>query len=104
MILTLLSGDFFDIQSMAVTTEVDTWYRLKMEVEGDQITAFVDDAKVFALRDGLFASGPACIAVNGVRATFDDFMVTGPDVPDGGPGYLVESSGKLATTWAHLKN
>lgn len=33
---------------MVIPSEADTWYRLKIEVEGDQITAFVDDLRVFA--------------------------------------------------------
>ena len=97
-------GDFFNTQRIVFPSQTDTWYRLKIVVEDDQITAFVDDLRVFELRDGLFASGVVCIAVNGVKATFDNFMVTGPDIPDGGSGYSVELSGKLVTTWAQLRS
>lgn len=98
------NGDFFNTQSRMIPSEADTWYRLKIEVDGDQITAFVDDLQVFVLRDSSFTSGLVSISVNGVVATFDDFMVTGPEIPDGGPGYSVELSGKLATTWAGIKS
>ncbi len=98
------NGDSSNRQTRVLPLKADTWYRLKIEVDGDQITAFVDDLQVFVLRDSSFTSGLVSISVNGVVATFDDFIVTGPDIPNGGPGHSVESSGMLATTWSAVKS
>lgn len=97
------NGDFLSTQTRVLPLKADTWHTLKIEVDGDQITAFVDDLQVFVLRDSSFTSGLVSISVNGVIAIFDDFIVTGPDIPNGGPGYSVESSGKLTTTWSGIK-
>lgn len=43
-------------------------------------------------------------SANGAIAMFDDFAVTGPNIPDGGPGAkAVNPKDKLATMWARLK-
>jgi len=43
-------------------------------------------------------------SANGVIVMFDDFVVTGPNIPDGGPGAkAVHPEDKLATMWARLK-
>jgi len=34
---------------------------------------------------------------------FDNFVITGDDIPDKNLGLSVESQGKLATTWAKIK-
>jgi len=90
-------------QILALPSEANRWYRLKINVEKDLITGFVDDVKVYELRDGTFTSGLVGIAVNGVKATFDDLMVTGPNIPDGGPGHSVNPSRSSVTTWANIK-
>ena len=43
--------------------------------------------------------------VGNARARFDDFQVTGENIPDGGPAksFEVEPSEKLSTTWGRLK-
>ncbi|MFQ6043796.1 MAG: sigma-70 family RNA polymerase sigma factor, partial [Candidatus Poribacteria bacterium] len=84
-------------------TEADRWYRLKMTVEGDLIRCFVDQKQVSEFRSNLYSSGMVGFAVNGVVAMFDDFVVTGPDIPDGGPGFAVNPRDKLATAWGRIK-
>lgn len=98
-----VNGFFFNFQSVVIPSETDRWYRLKINVEKDLITGFVDDMKVFELRDGTFTSGLVGIAVIGIKATFDDLVVTGPNIPDGGPGHSVNPSRSFVITWANIK-
>lgn len=98
-----VDGIFLDIQMSQIQTEANVWYRFKMTAKGNHITGFIDGEKVFDLVDGTFTSGAVVIAINGVRAAFDDFMVTGPEIPDNQLGRSVKSSGKLVTTWANIK-
>jgi pectate lyase len=86
-VLTYDDGQFSDIQRIAFPVEVNTWYRLKMEVSGDQIRAYVDDTMVGEYQSDRFTSGPVIIGANGIRAMFDDLEVTGIGIPDGGPGF-----------------
>jgi len=40
-----------------------------------------------------------------MQAYFDDFVVTGANIPDGGPGLgkAVKPQARLAKTWAYIK-
>lgn len=97
--------DGFDsiVNTVVIPSETDRWYRLKINVEKDLIKCFVDDIEVCEFHDGTFTSGLVGIAVSGIRATFDDLIVTGPNIPDGGPGHSVNPSRSSVTTWANIK-
>ena len=85
-------------------TEADRWYRLKVTVEGDLIECFVDGKQVSEFQSKLYSSGIVGFAVGGVVAMFDDFAVTGPDIPSGGPGVVaVNPQAKLAIAWGRIK-
>ena len=49
--------------------------------------------------------GKAGLVVGNARARFDDFQITGENIPNGGPGKPrpVAPQAKLATTWGRLK-
>ena len=49
--------------------------------------------------------GKAGLIVGNARARFDDFQITGENIPNGGPGKSrpVAPQAKLATTWGRLK-
>lgn len=98
-----MDGDFFNFQAFPIEAKPNVWYRVKMIAEGNHITGFVDNLKVFDLTDSSFASGAVSIAVNGVKAEFDNFMVTGPEIPDKQLSSPVKATGKLATTWGSIK-
>lgn len=34
---------------------------------------------------------------------FDDFSVSGSEIPDGGPGFPVVAKDRLAATWSRIK-
>ena len=84
-------------------TEADRWYRLKVTVEGNLVRCFVDGKQVSEFQSNVYSSGIVGIAVAGVVAMFDDFAVTGPEIPDGGSGFAVNPQAKLATTWGRIK-
>lgn len=87
-----------------IKTETNKWYRLKVSVEDDLIRCYLDDKEIIAYKgDNLYATGNPGFAVNGLEAYFDDFVVTGPDVPDVGPGFSVNPQAKQAVLWSELK-
>ena len=86
--------------------EKEVWYTLRIERAGNQYTFSIGDVSLFAEDDsvpmgtiGLFFHGRCNIWL-------DDFTVIGPDVPDGGPGFLAVNllGEKLSTTWGKLKS
>ena len=89
---------------VAFPTKAGKWYRLRVTVSKNQVRCFVDDIEVDVYKNNLFPSGMVVIAVHGVKAMFDDFAVTGPNIPDGGPGFAVNPQAKLATAWGDIKS
>ncbi|MBI1925058.1 hypothetical protein HYR99_12520 [Candidatus Poribacteria bacterium] len=83
--------------------ELNTWYELKVTAEGDQFKIYVDDELVHDYVDATHPSGAIGISTlfAGTTAHFDDFSVTGDDVPD--TARAVDTKAKLATTWATIK-
>ncbi len=83
--------------------KLDTWYDLKLTAEGDQFWFYVDNLLMIHYTDSVYSKGKAGIAsaFSGTTAHFDDFSVTGDDVPDLDLGVSPEL--KLATTWGKVK-
>ena len=83
----------------------EVWYTLKIERDGNEYIFWIGDIGLF-LRDEILPIGSIGIRFHG-RCTIwlDDFTVTGPTVPDGGPGVLgVNPLAELVTTmWGKLK-
>ena len=85
--------------------EKEIWYTLKIEKDGDRYT--------FSINDLILEGQDDSVPIGRIRLHFygrlsillDDFIVTGPNVPNGGPGGLqvVMPAEKLATTWGKLK-
>jgi len=81
-------------------------YRLRMTEVEDLIKCYLDGKLALELAmDKRFTSGSAGLGICNVRAYFDDFVVTGANIPDGGPGLgkAVKPQARLATTWAYIK-
>ena len=85
--------------------EEKVWYTLRIAREGNQYTFSMGDVSLFAEDDSvpmgtieLFFSGRCTIWL-------DDFTVTGPDVPNGGPGFLGFNplAERVTTMWGKLK-
>ena len=85
--------------------EKGIWYTLKIERVGDRYT--------FSINDLILEGKDDSVPIGRIRLHFygrlsiwlDDFIVTGPNVPNGGPGGLgvVMPTEKLTTTWGKLK-
>ena len=94
---------------------LNRWAHLKLSVEGDMFTFWIDGEQVMAptklqifKQIDVFANFPD-FQTGGVgfglwnyTAIFDNITVTGDSVPNGG-NFAVTPQGKLATTWGNLK-
>lgn len=106
--------------------EKDTWYQLtatvykeEIEVNGvineEALLEFtvedINDVPTFppiivTARDFQpLNGGQAGLVVSGARARFDNVVITGDNIPNGGPGKAqpVSNKGKITTTWGSLK-
>lgn len=85
--------------------EEKVWYTLKIEREGNRYTFWIDNFGLFTDDDTVPTGWITLQFVGRFIIWLDDFTVTGPDVPDGGPGVLGvnPAAEKLATTWGNLK-
>ncbi len=90
--------------SKAAPLELKRWYILRAELSGTNMSFYVDDKFMGTLADDRSLSGAVGVAVQDTMQTlFDDFAVTGPNIPNNG---LTLSIGKqLTLTWpASLTN
>jgi hypothetical protein len=83
--------------------ELDKWYDLKLTAEGDQFRFYVNDELVIEYTDTAYPAGKVGIgaAFSTTTAHFDDFSVTGNDIPD--TLTSVSPKDKLATVWGKVK-
>ncbi len=86
--------------------ELEQWYLLRAELQGDKMTFSVDGEQIGELKDQRSLKGAVGLLVeDALLVQFDDFQVTGPDIPDRGQGATaVEVAGKLTTTWGKMKS
>ncbi|MBC8233328.1 sigma-70 family RNA polymerase sigma factor [bacterium] len=77
-------------------------YKLNMTEEKEIIKCYLDGELVLELNKR-YAAGVVGLYSWNMRAHFDDFVVTGTDIPDGGPGFPVNRQAKLANTWGRIK-
>jgi hypothetical protein len=90
----------------AYTAEIDTWYELEATVYEDGSLSFrINDFTIEGIDRTPLEGGKAGLVVGNARARFDDFQITGENIPNGGPGKSrpVAPQAKLATTWGRLK-
>ena len=85
--------------------EEKVWYTLKIERKGNRYTFWIDNFGLFTDDDTVPTGWITLNFVGRFIIWLDDFTVTGPDVPDGGPGVLGvnPAAEQLATTWGNLK-
>jgi hypothetical protein len=100
--------------SVPFQTKLNTWYALKAVAKGKQLEFYIDGKLVAEGKNNEFPAGKAgfvvqTMGVQPVEALYDDFVMTGPEVKDGGHwnpkahGQAVELQSKLATTWGEIK-
>ena len=78
---------------------------MKIEADGNRYIFSIDDV-ILEGEDNSVPIGWIDLHFHGrISIWLDDFIVTGPNVPNGGPGDLgvVMPAEKLATTWGKLK-
>jgi len=98
-----MAGGPNHVESTPFEWELNTWYALKAVVEADHFEYYVNGKLVMEYIDSTHPTGGAGLGVTGasVTAHFDDFSVTGDDIPDS--LVAVSSKTKLATTWGQIK-
>lgn len=91
--------------SAPMQLESDKWYELKVEVKGDETTAYVDGKQALAFSHKKlqpaekFDKGAVGIRIWNSHAMFDDFDVNGTGIKPS----AVSASRKLATLWGQVK-
>ncbi|MBT5535625.1 hypothetical protein HOK31_21325 [Candidatus Poribacteria bacterium] len=102
-----------DLRFVPHVTALGEWYRLRVAVEGDQVSCSIDGQEVMRFHDDLLPPGRILIGVGfGYNvAQFDNVVITGEGVPDyAPPGWssdhptpLASPPNALASAWAELK-
>lgn len=101
----MMDGGDITISKTPFVAEANRWYRLKMSVEGDIVSCFIDEEKIAEFEGGnRCPSGCPGFGVEGVVTEFDNFVVTGPEIPNGGPAFAITPRNKLATMWGSVKS
>jgi hypothetical protein len=81
----------------------DTWYELKVIAEGEHFEFYISDELIGSFDDDSRPSGTVILGVASAKVHFDDVVITGPEIPDGGPGFAVTYQSKLAAIWGSIK-
>ena len=85
--------------------QFNKWYHIQIEVKGSKLTLTVDNKLIhnvdWANQPMLCPRGSVALGAGGAEVHFDNFVITGDEVPDNTES--VESTGKLATTWARIR-
>jgi hypothetical protein len=78
--------------------ELKTWYLVRAELQGTNMSFFVDNQFIGTVTDDRSLSGAVGVAVQDTMETlFDDFTVTGPDIPSNGLELRVGQ--KITLSW-----
>lgn len=101
---TLLDSSHFNV-------EMETWYSLKVIASGKRLEFYVNNKLITKVEDSTYPAGKAGFVIypDGM-ALFDDFIMTGPEVKDGGhwnpkahAQIAVKPQEKLSGTWGQIK-
>jgi hypothetical protein len=93
-----------DLVEQPYPVQMNKWYKLKLSAIGNQFRLYIDDVLQREFTFDGYESGGVLMAAGGCIAHFDNVVITGPDIPNGGPGLTpVAPKGKLATRWGKLK-
>jgi hypothetical protein len=79
--------------------EFKQWHQVRAELQGEQMTFFVDDQLIGTVTDNKSLSGAVGLAVQDTAETdFDNFSVTGPSVPSNGLDAVLTGD-KITLVW-----
>jgi hypothetical protein len=99
-----LAAHHFESQNFG--WELNRWYHLKLVASKDHFGFYIDGKLMLEYVDGMHAAGKVAIggAFKMTTAHFDNVVISGPNIPNGGPGLSpVQLRSKLTTTWGHIK-
>jgi len=99
------------LDSSPFEAKIDTWYSVKAIVQGKQLEFYIDNKLVAKAENDVYLTGKAGFIIDDGEALFDDFVMTGPEVKDGGhwdpKAHIqpnpVEPQNKLEMTWGEIK-
>jgi hypothetical protein len=78
--------------------QLKQWYLVRAELQGSNMTFFVDNQLIGTVTDGRSLSGGVGVAVqDAMTALFDDFSVSGPNIP--GNGVALSFGQKITLSW-----
>ena len=97
--------EFRDLANARFEYEEEKWYTLKIERDGNRYIFWIENLGLEIVDDSILIGGIKFHFVGRCNVWLDDFSVTGPGVPDGGPGFpqAVLPVEMLTTTWGKLK-
>ena len=106
LVFPIISEKVKEGEAKVFKPKLDHWYTLEAIAGRGHAEFYVDDEPVGEFNHRELKSGSVGLIVSNALVHFDDFVVTGEDIPDGGPGgasFRVEPKGKLAGRWGKLK-
>ena len=84
--------------------ELEKWYLVKVELQGDTMSFYLDGELVGKITDTRSTSGSVGLGVqDALVVLFDNFNVTGPKIEDHGSAD-VKAQQKISVTWGSLKD
>ncbi len=84
--------------SQFAALELKTWYLVRAELQGASLSFFVDGQLIGTITDARCLSGAVGVGVQDTMQTiFEDFTVTGPNIPGNGLGLIVGP--KITLSW-----
>jgi len=84
--------------------EAGTWYHLKVVAGGDHFEFNINDGLIGELDHQSYPTGRVGLYVFNMKASFDNVVIVGEDIPENGSGTSsVEYRGRLTTKWAAIK-
>ena len=75
-----------------------------MVLEKEHIKTYLDDNLILEFDDSSEKSGNINLISWGLETHFDNVIITGADIPDGGSLKSVDAKRKLTTTWSNIKS
>jgi hypothetical protein len=102
---------YISLNTFPFEYELDRWYSLKAVIQGNQLEFYIDGKLMATAKDDTNQAGWVGFGTFGT-AVFDDFVMTGPEVKDGGHWdpkaheqlSAIKSQGKIIETWGRIKN
>ncbi len=92
--------------------EMGRWYHFKMVLERENVKTYLDDNIILEFNDSSEMSGRIELISWGLETHFDNIIITGANIPDGGSWdktkhlqdkLNVDTKGKITTTWGEVR-